>query len=204
MKSGKQVEQERPYRKKVHQAVDLSVTQTKFQREVETFKASTISHRVRGIFLLSAEFPLVHVLFTAPHLNPAPAVFAAKFDFTNYDADPPSVMFVNPFTLEPIPQAGMVTSFPKLTGFIDNQPHRQDLLQGYGPDDVPFLCLEGVREYHLHPAHTGNNWFLHRKMGKGTLGFLVDQIYEYGIMSLIAHKVAVQLNFEGYHLGLKQ
>jgi len=30
------------------------------------------------------------------------------------------------------------------------------------PDEIPFLCLPGIREYHENPAHTGDSWLLHR------------------------------------------
>jgi hypothetical protein len=27
----------------------------------------------------------------------------------------------------------------------------------------PFLCLRGIREYHEHPQHSGDDWFLYRE-----------------------------------------
>lgn len=198
------IEHERPYRREVPQIADLQVTKKKFQREVETFKASVDSYRARGILLQKAEFPLVYVMFTAPHLKPVPVVFAARIDFTNYDATPPSLVLVDPFSFEPIPIQNVGTSFPKLLKMAEGQFQPQFLLQHYGTDDIPFLCVEGIKEYHLHPAHTGNSWFLHRQKGKGTLGYIVDQVYEYGILPLAAHQINVQVQISGYSFRYSQ
>lgn len=53
-------------------------------------------------------------------------------------------------------------------GFTITQ--QQPLLQDYGPDEIPFLCLPGVREYHEHPGHSGDPWELHRLTGAGSHG----------------------------------
>jgi hypothetical protein len=65
-------------------------------------------------------------------------------------------------------------------------------MQSY-PDspDPPFLCLAGVREYHDHPAHSGDRWDLHRAAGAGKLVRLLEVIDTYGIRPL-----------NGYHVNL--
>ncbi len=50
-----------------------------------------------------------------------------------------------------------------------------------GVNERPFFCIPGVREYHNHPAHTGNPWLLHRTKGEGKLAFLLDQLYIHSI-----------------------
>ncbi len=57
----------------------------------------------------------------------------------------------------------------------------QPLMQGYGGDDIPFLCMAGVREYHEHPAHSGDHWESYRTSGAGRLVRLVDTISKYGL-----------------------
>lgn len=56
-----------------------------------------------------------------------------------------------------------------------------ELLQHYGPDTIPFLCLAGTREYHDHPGHSGDPWELHRTSGAGSLVRLANIILTYGV-----------------------
>jgi hypothetical protein len=59
------------------------------------------------------------------------------------------------------------------------------LLQTEGPENTPFICIPGVREYHNHPSHTGDSWLLYRKKaGVGTLGYLIEKLYQYGIVTI--------------------
>jgi hypothetical protein len=67
---------------------------------------------------------------------------------------------------------------PPAAGFMLVQ---QPLLQAYGPDDIPFLCLAGVREYHEHPGHSGDPWELHRCTGAGSLARLVEVVRTYAV-----------------------
>ena len=57
-------------------------------------------------------------------------------------------------------------------------------MQAYGQDDIPFLCLAGVREYHEHPAHSGDHWELHRPSGTGRLIRLIEIISKYGLETI--------------------
>jgi putative metal binding uncharacterized protein len=70
----------------------------------------------------------------------------------------------------------------------------QPMMQFWNPEDVPFLCLPGVREYHDNPAHSGDSWLLHRGRGEGTLHFILDQLYRYGVQPMRVH-VQVQVLF---------
>ena len=70
-------------------------------------------------------------------------------------------------------------------------------MQALAPDDVPFLCLPGVREYHEHPAHAGDAWELHRANGAGRLVRLLEVITKYGIEPIGGFKVQMipQISF---------
>src|SRR5258706_4459040 len=57
----------------------------------------------------------------------------------------------------------------------------QWLAVSFDENNPPFICLQGVREYHKHPAHNGDSWWLHRKGGKGTLSYIVEQLARFGI-----------------------
>jgi Predicted metal binding domain len=175
------------------QYTDPTVSRRKFDRELVEYRAFGEEYRRRGWFLVHSEFPKVLVVLCAPKLKPAAVIMGAAFDYTNYDAAPPSVKIVNPFTGEPyklkelpnplnralpakeISLPGMPAEQKMLVGSV------QSYMQAYGLDDIPFLCLAGVREYHDHPAHSGDLWELHRASGAGRLVRLLEIIYRYGI-----------------------
>jgi len=164
------------------QFVDQAVSAEKYNQELELFSQAKSINLKRGIILLDAQFPNVYIAFVATKLSPPPLVFAVKINFDNYDFEPPSVIFINPFTSEPLLQSAQV-GIPFWRKISNNQAPQQLLQQNQNA--LPFLCIPGVREYHKHPAHTGDSWFLHRKSGgEGSLGYLVEKLYEYGITSL--------------------
>ena len=65
----------------------------------------------------------------------------------------------------------------------------QPYLQAHSPDDIPFLCIAGVREYHEHPAHSGDAWELHRADGAGRLVRLLEIIHRYGVVPIAGYGV---------------
>jgi Predicted metal binding domain len=173
------------------QFVDLSVSRRKFDREIADFHEVRRSYERRGWFLVEAEFPMVFVLLTASQLRPSVLVVGVLFDYTNYDSWPPSVILVDPFTREPYPAKDLPTALnralpsraielPGVPGQLQVQG-AQPLMQAQTPDEVPFLCLAGVREYHNHPGHSGDVWELHRSSGAGRLVRLLEAIHKYGV-----------------------
>ena len=188
----------------VEQFVDPAVSRAKFDTEVAEFRALEQTYRRRGIFLLRADFPIIVVGLVAVQVRPAPFVTGVLLDYTNYDAVPPSVRLVDPFSDEPYANKDLPTHLlqfrPELMAAAAAAPPvggvRQipyvDLLQAEGPDAVPFLCIAGVREYHEHPAHTGDAWELHRASGAGKFCRLVDIIYELGVKTIM-YNVAISL-----------
>lgn len=173
------------------QAVDPAVSRAKFDREISNFRALETDYRRRGWLLLDVAFPNAFVVMAAPQLNPPAIVTGVLFDYTNYDARPPSVRLVDPFTREPYPARKLPTGLNRgvrqpLTPVPDG-PHAivpQSLMQAYDPDEVPFLCLPGVREYHDHPGHSGDAWELHRPSGAGAMVRLLDVIHKYGVAAI--------------------
>jgi hypothetical protein len=176
------------------QAVDPRVSQAKFDREIAQYRALAQEHSRRGWWLIDAEFPKVFVVFATPKLKPPAVVFGAMLDFTDYDFQPPSVRLVDPFTREPykareLPSVlrRIVPAVPQVGGFI--MAADQQLMQAAQPDEIPFLCLPGVREYHDHPAHTGDSWLLHRGGTEGSLHFILDVLYRYGVQPISEYAV---------------
>lgn len=175
------------------QFVDPTVSRTKFDREVDEYRALRMQYQLRGWFLAHAEFPTVSAVFAAVHLKPPAIVMGVDFDYTNYDAAPPSVRIVNPFTGEAYKQKELPTALLRavpqqeiaLPGLPPGQKFRiegaQPYMQAHDPDDIPFFCVAGVREYHEHPAHSGDTWELHRATGAGRLVRLLEIIHRYGI-----------------------
>lgn len=175
------------------QVVDPAVTRAKFEVEIAAFRAREAEHQQRGWWMLEAAFPTVFVVFVAAQLRPAPVVFGVLLDFSNYDLEPPSVRLVHPFTRVPYRLRELPTQLPRRRtvsiplgpeGHMAQQIADVPLMVAHDPGDIPFLCVPGVREYHAHPAHTGDSWLLHRGRGSGTLYALLHTIYQYGVQPL--------------------
>jgi hypothetical protein len=184
--------------------VDPRLSRTKFDREIEEFRKGNRDHQARGWWLLEAEFPEVFIVFANGSLAPPAVIFGAVIIFENYDFWPPSVKIVNPFSRQPYlanqvptvmkrrlppvmgpPQVGDPAGQAPQLQFVQEMP----LLQAHDPNDVPFVCVPGVREYHEHPAHTGDSWLLRRGRGEGTLYFVLDVLYRYGVQPISSYKV---------------
>jgi len=176
----------------------------KFDREIATYYKLHDRHIQLGRWLIKAEFPEVFVIFGTPNLRPPGVLFGAQIDFTNYDFWPPSVWVVNPFTREPykmreIAQPAAVS--PTIArcarpsgGLCPGESQGlqlNNLLVAADPDEVPFLCLPGVREYHRHPAHTGDSWFLHRGGTEGTLNWILEQLWVYGVQPIDSYNLQI-------------
>ena len=173
-----------------HQSTDAAVSRKKFAREIKEFRSLSDQYRQRGWFLVYAKYPHVLVVLATAKTSPVTILTGVFFDYTNYDAEPPSVRLVHPITGEPYKNSELPTSLPRLLpssnqhGILEGVPDIQTLMQAYGPDDIPFLCIAGVREYHEHPAHSGDRWELHRPIGAGRLVRLLGIISKYGLETI--------------------
>lgn len=161
------------------QVTEPDVTKRKFDQEIEKFKAVEERYRLKGILCQHIQFPNIHLLFCTTKLQPNIIGFSVLINFNNYDTEPPSVQFVDPFSLRPLKREEIPFAFLQFS----NPFQPQDLVQGVG-DILPFLCIPGVKEYHNHPAHSGDSWFLYRGKGEGTLLFIMDQLYQHSISTV--------------------
>jgi hypothetical protein len=130
-------------------------------------------------------------------------VTGVAFDFTNYDFEPPSVHLVNPFTAIPYRFGELPTALhqgaPAMDVPLPGMPAGaqlslspvQPLMQATSPNEVPFLCIPGVKEYHEHPGHTGNAWELHRAGGAGRMLRILDVIHKYGVQPITGFSVSL-------------
>lgn len=194
------------------QFVDPEVSRAKFEREITEYRKFETDYRQRGWLLVKAEFPSVLVVLAAPQLTPPAIVTGVAFDYANYDAWPPSVRLVDPFTADPYPAKQLPTHLkravdagtPPIPGLqlpLGAQARlvaQQPLMQWYSPDDIPFLCIAGVREYHNHPGHSGDAWELHRCAGAGRLVRLLDTITKYGVEPISEYRVSLVPQISGF------
>ena len=176
------------------QYVDPAVSRAKFAREIDDYTSLETDYRARGWFLMKAEWPEVVVMLASIKTSPPAIVMAVQFDYSNYDAEPPSVRLTNPFTGKLLAHKELPTRLPRMIVgpeidvpiAIDGDAKMrmqstQDLMQAHSPDAVPFLCIPGVKEYHDHPGHSGDPWELHRTKGAGRLVRLLEVISKYGL-----------------------
>lgn len=193
------------------QYADRSVSLAKFEREVAEYRLHSDDYLRRRWILVEAEFPRIAVMLAATNLAPPAVILAVMFDYTNYDAAPPSVNLVKPFTWLPYTAKELPTTLdralPPTQVQVPSIPSDQKVevrgfqpyVQSYGPNEVPFLCVQGVREYHDHPAHSGDLWELHRASGAGSFVRILEIVYRYGIEPITNYGVQlvpqIRLNF---------
>jgi Predicted metal binding domain len=184
--------------------VDPCVSREKFDCEVNEWRKRAAEHGRRGIVLIEADFPKVFAVFALPTVRPAHLLFGAELDFTNYDIWPPSLTFADPLTREPWPNGmnspvNIVAGAAMIPLFIRFRPNTADPNQFtmevpvicQGNTGRAFLCMRGVREYHEHPAHSGDSWLQYRGTGIGTLFYILDKLHEFGISHLAGMRIGL-------------
>ena len=190
------------------QYVDPAVSRTKFECEIADYLSFEADYRARGWFLVKADWPTAIVVLASSKTSPPSVVAAIQLDYTNYDAEPPSVRFIDPFSgrlllekelsirlLRMIPGPEIPSPAPGVPNLQLNSA--QPLTQAHSPEDLPFLCIAGVKEYHDHPGHSGDPWELHRSDGEGRLVRLLEVISKYGLDTVTGFHVnlAPQVTF---------
>ncbi|WP_299429004.1 putative metal-binding protein [uncultured Meiothermus sp.] len=183
--------------------VDPAVSRAKFERELSNCLEQQDHLIRRGIWIVKSEFPEVFVVFGTPNMTPAVALFGAIIDFSEYDLLPPSVRLVNPFTLEAYKANQLPTVLKRaIKNPIPLSPEQQamginpfetHLMVAHDDLEVPLLCLPGVREYHQHPAHTGDPWLIHRNSGEGSLYFLLNTLAKYGSEPILGYAIQARV-----------
>lgn len=86
-------------------------------------------------------------------------VFGVRVLMDDFDQRAPSVIFCDPITWEKLP-AGMI----QIGNHVDkNGVASQVIIAPHPIFNRPFLCMRGIREYHEHPQHSGDDWMQYRK-----------------------------------------
>lgn len=172
--------------------VDPEISRQKLRGDVERWQANAL-HRKRGWILLqySEEQLCVELAFLArvsinSGSGPLPIVVCAvRLTYENYDLWAPSLTFIDAFTRDP--------AMPHVRAFKGTPlGHRDLLINGHPDTGRPFLCVPGVREYHTHPQHTGDNWLLYRERGDGTISTICDRLWRFMARNVIGVRLQVQ------------
>lgn len=165
--------------------IDPVVSRKKFDKEVKALLEIRDELRQRGWIIESTSFPVIRVTFLTLKVFPVIAPITVELDLTNYNLMPPSVRFLHPIHFKPI-------LIPALRLRPDrDQP--QQLILGHPITNEPFICSPGVKEYHIHPQHTGDSWDLYR-YGKETPYYILESIWNYCINGIRAF--VFQIHFE--------
>jgi hypothetical protein len=168
--------------------VPLDVSRAKLDDELAQWQANAEAYRRRGWFLLSTKGLQVEIAFVTN--IPFGAVMvpivpvAVRLNYDNYDLWPPSLTFIDPRTRQP--SAPIVQAIEQVNG----EPRNALLV--HPMTGRLFLCIPGLREYHTHPQHTGDDWLLHRGRGPGRLAVVCDTIWRRMVRNVIGPQVAVQ------------
>jgi hypothetical protein len=166
--------------------LDPAVERRKFDREVGLLAKNAARLRALGAVVVRAERPEIDVL-CVPHLpvrvglpvaplssGPIPpggqayqafdfpgsagSAFGVRVDLRGYDQQAPSITFRDPLTWELAPY----DLLPRAQIIDDPTKPRLVLLDAHPTAKRPFLCIRGVREYHEHPQHNGEDWAMYR------------------------------------------
>ena len=171
--------------------VDPEVSQLKFEHEIERLADQQSLLQSRGIFLIDRpSYPIVDLLFVPRHplrfgtaaqhagviaLPPgvpagaiplaiaevpslAARAFKSRFMLVDYDLRAPSLEFLDPWSDNILPYSTMFRAFE----YEKDRKSHAVLLDAHPTTHKPFLCLRGIREYHEHPQHSGDDWLLYR------------------------------------------
>lgn len=172
--------------------VDRQVTLRKFQRDLELWSGHS-GYRERGWIILDRndDKPSVDVGFlasiaTSTGSSPVPVLICVvRLDYENYDLWPPSLTFIDAFTRAP--------AMPPVRAFLQTTEGLRDVLINAHPETgLPFICLPGIREYHRHPQHSGDDWLLHRPAREGSLSTICERLWHLMARNVIGFSVAIQ------------
>lgn len=143
--------------------MDPGVSKLKFDREIQLFDGEASSFvRAAGWQITEATFPELSVIFTHPRSS---RHVGFRFQCDGWDEQPPALCLFNPETKAELPW----DKWPQ-GGWTVGNPHPVT--------GKPFLCLPGIREYHIHTSHVNDLWSNYKAKGSYTLPFIVDRVWQ--------------------------
>ncbi len=172
--------------------VEKEVSRLKLRTDVDLWRANS-AHQERGWLLLRhdenslvVELAFLSQITLSTGSAPISVVACAvRLSYENYDLWPPSLTFIDIVTREPVK--------PHVRAFhwVENGP-RDVLIDAHPATEMPFLCIPGIREYHIHPQHTGDSWLLHRQQGEGRLSTVCERIWRLMSRNVVGLNVQIQ------------
>lgn len=168
--------------------VPAEVSRAKLEEELASWRLNEEVYRRRGWILLRADGLIVEVAFIGSvavgDIQLSAVTAAIRLTYDNYDLWPPSLDFIDPRTGDlAVPP---VQALEPVNGDVRNA------LLGHPQTGRPFLCVPGVREYHDHPQHTGDDWLLHRAEGAGRLAVICDIVWRRMVRNVLGLTVQLQ------------
>ncbi|HZT66517.1 MAG TPA: putative metal-binding protein [Acidimicrobiales bacterium] len=182
------------------QLVEPRVSEAKLKEQLRLWDTNAGVYRRRGWLLLNVENLCVDVAMVASAGTtptppaaamgvgslPLPIVAACfRLDYHNFDLWPPSLTFIDPISGDP-------TNPPTRAPHDEHGEIRDALIDQHPDTGLPFLCIRGVREYHHHPQHSGDDWLLYRESGEGSLAAICDRVWRYMVRNVFGIRVTVQ------------
>lgn len=171
--------------------VDPALSRAKLDSELAEWAARADCYRARGWFLIARDDLVVDIAMAAPITlssgsTPLPVMTACiRLHYDNYDLWPPSLTFIDLFSGHP--------AAPHVGAHVPTETGLQNILvAGHPNTHQPFLCIPGVREYHSHPQHSGDDWLLHRTQGAGRVATICDRVWRFMVRNVLGLRVTVQ------------
>lgn len=172
--------------------VDAEVTRQKFQEELALWKAhGDVANRGWLVLSEDANEPSVELALLARVATSVAVGFlpvlvcALRLRYDNYDLWPPSLTFIDVFSRQ--------LSHPHVRAFLSTPEGPRDvLIDGHPMTNQPFLCLPGIREYHSHPQHTGDDWLLHRPSKEGSISTITERVWRMMARNVVGLGLSVQ------------
>jgi hypothetical protein len=181
--------------------VDPAVSAAKLAGQLADWQANEEVYRERGWILLGSGELHVDVGFSARlplgPLSDVPAIpLAVRIGFENYDVWAPSVRVIDPISRRWLEVPRLRA--PDFGAAGEGEAPLDFFVNGHPETGRVFLCTPGVREYHSHPEHSGDDWLLYRGRGFGTLGQLCDLLWR------LTARTVTGLNFAAGRFPLDQ
>jgi hypothetical protein len=131
--------------------------------EAEVAKLDKRHAQVREWIIHSLSYPLLDVSFTAFKRT----TLRLRLICTNWNSEPPSAELCDS---EGVQLASPWPDPNNPSGIFNQGPHPTT--------GLPFICMRGIREYHIHSSHINDHWDSHRQNPDNSLLGLVFQIWD--------------------------
>ena len=143
--------------------MDTAVSLRKFEAEVRSLNAEAADYAsAKGWTIATATYPALSVVLRHSVSN---REIEFRFVCDDWDEQPPSLSLHHPGDGREL----LWEDWPK-GGWVVHDSHPST--------GRPFLCLPGIREYHIHNSHLSDRWDGYRLWGTYGLLGIVDRVQQ--------------------------